>query len=184
MEGIALSAPPTFDAWGLSSERMREPMEEILHLLAQDARLTPAQIAERTGRPEVEVVAVIADLEARGVITAYKALVNWDKSGIERVFGFIEVKVTPQRGRGFDAVAARLMEFPEVHSLYLMSGAYDLMVVVQGKSMREVALFVAERLAPLENVLSTATHFVLKRYKVDGEVLEERQEPKRLPVTP
>jgi DNA-binding Lrp family transcriptional regulator len=159
-------------------------MEEILHLLAQDARLTPAQIAERTGRPEAEVKATIADLEARGVIAAYKALVNWDRSGTERVFGFIEVKVTPQRGRGFDAVAARLTEFPEVHSLYLMSGAYDLMVVVQGKSMREVALFVAERLAPLDNVLSTATHFVLKRYKVDGEVLEEQTEAKRLPVTP
>jgi DNA-binding Lrp family transcriptional regulator len=159
-------------------------MEEILHLLANDARLTAAQIAERTGQSEAEVAAAIADLEAKGVITAYKALINWDKSGTERVFGFIEVKVTPQRGRGFDAVAARLMEFPEVHSLYLMSGAYDLMVVVQGKSMREVALFVAERLAPLENVLSTATHFVLKRYKVDGEVLEEQTEAKRLPVTP
>jgi DNA-binding Lrp family transcriptional regulator len=159
-------------------------MEEILHLLANDARVTPAQIAERTGQSEAEVAAAIADLEAKGVITAYKALINWDKAGTERVFGFIEVKVTPQRGRGFDAVAARLMEFPEVHSLYLMSGAYDLMVVVQGKSMREVALFVAERLAPLENVLSTATHFVLKRYKVDGEVLEEQTEAKRLPVTP
>jgi DNA-binding Lrp family transcriptional regulator len=159
-------------------------MEDILHLLTQEARLTPAQIAERIGRPEEEVAATIADLEARGVISSYRALINWDKAGIERVFGFIEVKVTPQRGRGFDAVAARLMEFSEVHSLYLMSGAYDLMVVVQGKSMREVAWFVAERLAPLENVLSTATHFVLKRYKVDGDILEEQTETKRLPVTP
>ena len=159
-------------------------MEEILQLLTEDARLTPAQIAERTGLAEAEVVKAIADLEARGVIRGYKTVVNWEKAGVEHVYGFIEVKVTPQRGHGFDAVAARLMDFPEVHSLYLMSGAYDLMVVVQGKTMREVAYFVAERLATLESVLSTATHFVLKRYKVDGDVLEERVEVKRLSVTP
>ncbi len=159
-------------------------MEEILNLLVQDARLTAAQIAERIGKPEAEVRAEIARLEAEGVISSYRAIVDWDKAGIERVYGFIEVKVTPQRGLGFDAVAARLVEFPEVHSLYLMSGAYDLMVVVQGRTMREVALFVAERLAPLEGVLSTATHFVLRRYKIDGAVLEERAEVKRLPVTP
>ena len=159
-------------------------MEEILNLLTQDARLTAAQLAERTGRPEAEIRALLARMEADRVISSYRAIVDWDKAGIERVYGFIEVKVVPQRGLGFDAVAARLMEFPEVHSLYLMSGAYDLMVVVQGKSMREVAWFVAERLAPLEGVLSTATHFVLKRYKVDGTVLEERAEVKRLPVTP
>ncbi len=159
-------------------------MEEILQLLTQDARLTPAQIAERIGKPAAEVAEIIRRLEAEGVIRGYKAVVNWEKAGTEYVYGFIEVKVTPQRGQGFDAVAARLMEFPEVHSLYLMSGAYDLMVVVQGKTMREVAYFVAERLAPLETVLSTATHFVLKRYKVDGNVLEERAEVQRLPVTP
>lgn len=159
-------------------------MEEILQLLTEEARLTPGQIAERTGKSEAEVKALIAELETKGVIRGYKAVVNWEKAGIEHVYGFIEVKVTPQRGQGFDTVAARLMEFPEVHSLYLMSGAYDLMVVVQGKTMREVAYFVAERLAPLDTVLSTATHFVLKRYKVDGDVLEERTEEKRLPVTP
>ncbi len=159
-------------------------MEEILHLLTQDARLTPAQLAERVGRPEAEVSEIIAQLEAKGIIRGYKTVVDWEKTGVEHVYGFIEVKVTPQRGHGFDSVAARLMEFPEVHSLYLMSGAYDLMVVVQGKTMRDVAYFVAERLATLESVLSTATHFVLKRYKVDGDIFEERAEAKRLPVTP
>ncbi len=159
-------------------------MEEILQLLVQDARLTPDQIAERVGKPAAEVAELIAKLEADGIIRGYKAVVNWEKAGVEYVYGFIEVKVTPQRGQGFDSVAARLMEFPEVHSLYLMSGAYDLMVVVQGRTMREVAYFVAERLAPLETVLSTATHFVLKRYKVDGDVFEERAEIRRLPVTP
>jgi DNA-binding Lrp family transcriptional regulator len=160
-------------------------MEEILQLLSREARLTPAQLAERTGKSEEETKEIVARLEAEGVIRGYRTVIDWDKAGVERVYGFIEVKVTPQRGLGFDATAARLIEFPEVHSLHLMSGAYDLMVVVQGKTMREVAYFVAERLATLETVLSTATHFVLKRYKVDGDVLEGRTEQaRRLPVTP
>lgn len=159
-------------------------MEEILQLLADDARLTSAQIAERTGRPEAEVSKAISKLEEDGVIRRYKAVIDWEKTGVEHVFGFIEVRVSPERDVGFDSVAERIMGFPEVHSLYLMSGTYDLLVVVQGKTMREVAYFVAERLAPLEHVLSTATHFVLKRYKVDGDVLAERTESKRLPVTP
>ena len=159
-------------------------MEEILRLLAEDARLSAAQIAERTGRPEAEVKQAIAKLEGDGVIRRYKTVIDWDKAGIEHVYGFIEVRVSPQREHGFDAVAERIMEFPEVHSLYLMSGTYDLLVVVQGKTMREVAYFVAEKLAPLEHVLSTATHFVLKRYKVDGDMLTERAQPRRLPITP
>jgi DNA-binding Lrp family transcriptional regulator len=159
-------------------------MEQVLALLAEDARLSAAQIAERLGRPEAEVKGMIARLEAERVIRRYKAVVDWDRAGIEHVYGFIEVRVTPQRGQGFDAIAGRIMEFPEVHSLYLMSGTYDLMVVVQGRTMKDVAYFVAERLAPLEGVLSTATHFVLRRYKVDGDVMEERAEVKRLSVTP
>jgi len=159
-------------------------MEELLALLAEDARLSPAQIAERLGRPEAEVKEAVARLEAGRVIRRYKAVVDWERAGIEHVYGFIEVRVTPQRGQGFDAIAGRILEFSEVHSLYLMSGTYDLMVVVQGKTMRDVAYFVAERLAPLEGVLSTATHFVLRRYKVDGDIMEERTEVKRLPVTP
>jgi len=159
-------------------------MEEVLQLLAEDARLSAAQIAERVGRSEKEVRTAIEKLEAGGVIRRYKTVVDWEKAGIEHVYGFIEVRVSPERGAGFDAVAERIMGFPEVHSLYLMSGTYDLLVVIQGKTMREVAFFVAEKLAPLEHVLSTATHFVLKRYKVDGDVLAERAEVKRLPVTP
>ncbi len=159
-------------------------MEEILQLLADDARLTSAQIAERTGRPEAEVGKAISKLEKDGVIRRYKTVIDWEKAGVEHVFGFIEVRVSPERGVGFDSVAERIMGFPEVHSLYLMSGTYDLLVVIQGMTMREVAYFVAERLAPLDHVLSTATHFVLKRYKVDGDVLAERTESKRLPVTP
>jgi DNA-binding Lrp family transcriptional regulator len=159
-------------------------MEEILQLLTDDARLTSAQIAERTGRPEAEISKAVSKLEQDGVIRRYKTVIDWEKAGVEHVFGFIEVRVSPERGVGFDSVAERIMGFPEVHSLYLMSGTYDLLVVVQGKTMREVAYFVAERLAPLDHVLSTATHFVLKRYKIDGDVLAERTESKRLPVTP
>ncbi|MGD0111350.1 MAG: Lrp/AsnC family transcriptional regulator [Armatimonadota bacterium] len=159
-------------------------MEEVLQLLAGDARLTAAQIAERVGRTEEEVARAIQRLEKSGVIRRYKTVIDWEKAGTERVYGFIEVRVSPERGVGFDAVAERIMQFPEVHSLYLMSGTYDLLVVVEGKGMREVAFFVAEKLAPLDHVLSTATHFVLKSYKVDGDVLVERSEVKRLPVTP
>ena len=157
---------------------------EILELLSEDARLTSAQVAERTGKPEAEVKEAIATLERDKVIRRYKTVIDWEKAGIEHVFGFIEVRCTPERGLGFDAVAERIVEFPEVHSLYLMSGAYDFLVVVQGNTMRDIAYFVAEKLAPLEHISGTATHFVLKRYKVDGDVMVERTESKRLPITP
>lgn len=163
---------------------MDETTHEILDLLTADARLTAAQIAERTGRSEAQVKQTISELEQSKVIRKYKTVVDWEKAGTEHVFGFIEVRVSPERQVGFDAVADRIMEFPEVHSLYLMSGAYDFLVVIQGHTMREVAYFVAEKLAPLEHVVSTATHFVLKRYKVDGDIMVDRAEVKRLPVTP
>ena len=159
-------------------------MEEILRLLSEDARLNPTQLAERVGRPVAEVQEIIAKLEKDKVIRRYKTVIDWERMGIEHVFGFIEVRCAPQRGVGFDAVAERIIEFPEVHSLYLMSGAYDFLVVVQGKNMREIAYFVAEKLAPLDHVVGTATHFVLKRYKVDGDIMVDRAEVKRLPVTP
>jgi len=158
--------------------------QEILDLLSEDARLTPAQIAERTGRSEEAVKDAIGKLEDGKVIRRYKTVIDWERAGIEHVFGFIEVRCTPERGVGFDAVAERIMEFPEVHSLYLMSGAYDFLVVVQGNTMRDIAYFVAEKLAPLEHISGTGTHFVLKRYKVDGDIMVERAESKRLPITP
>ena len=157
--------------------------EQILQILQEDAHTTPAQIAERLGRSPAWVRKQIKQLEAQGVIHKYKAVINWEKAAHERVFAFIEVKVAPQRGVGFDAVAERILRFPEVHSLYLMSGAYDLHVVVQGDNMKEVAYFVAEKLAPLENIQSTATHFVLKRYKVDGDIFAVLEIAERLPVT-
>jgi len=164
---------------------MSQPTEEVLRLLEDDARLGAAEIAERTGLAPAQVEALVKSLQEQGVIRRYKAVVNWERLGVEHVFAFIEVKVAPQRGQGFDAVAERIMKFPEVHSLYLMSGTYDLHVVVEGKDMKEIAYFVAEKLAPLDNVISTATHFVLKRYKVDGDVIEDgEKQSERLSISP
>ena len=158
-------------------------VRDILQILEQEANTTPAQIAERTGLSKRKVTRLVRALEAAGVIRKYKAVINWERAGAERVYAFIEVRVTPERGRGFDAVAERILRFPEVHSLYLMSGAYDLHVVAEGTNMREVALFVAEKLATIEGVRSTATHFVLRRYKVDGDLLEQPDRAERLPVS-
>jgi DNA-binding Lrp family transcriptional regulator len=167
-------------AW---SQNDLKRLREVLQLLEDDARRTPSKLAELSGLSTATVRRLIERAQADGIIRRYKGIINWERVGEERVFAFIEVRATPERGRGFDAVAERLLGFPEVHSLYLMSGDYDLHVVVQGANMREVAYFVADKLAPLEGVQSTATHFVLKRFKIDGDVLEEKEEVRRLPVS-
>ncbi len=143
-------------------------MEEILEVLEKNGRQTPAEIATMLGKTEAEVAAAIADFEARHVINAYTAIINWDLTGTERVTALIEVKLTPERDRGFDKVAERIYNFPEVKSCYLMSGGFDLTVVIEDTTMKEVALFVAEKLAPVPGVTSTATHFILKKYKDKG----------------
>ena len=143
-------------------------MDKLLKLLDTNARLTNAQLAVMLDRPEAEVAAQIAALERSGVIRAYKALIDWDRTDREAVTALIEVKVTPQRGDGFDRVAERIYQYDEVESVYLMSGGYDLSVFVNGRTFRDVAMFVAKRLSTLDSVLSTATHFVLRRYKDNG----------------
>lgn len=145
-----------------------EIRDRILALLAQDARLTPAQIAAMTDAPEDEIVQVIRALENENVIIGYKTLIDWDKTAHEQVTALIEVKITPQKGMGFDEIARQIYSHPQVESVYLMSGGFDLTVIITGKSMREVARFVSEQLAPMENVLSTGTHFILKKYKEQG----------------
>lgn len=157
---------------------------DILKILEMDARTHPAQIATMTGRSEEEVRNEIASLEEQGIIRRYKTVVNWQKAGRELVYAFIDVKVTPSRGVGFDDVAERIYSYPEVASVYLVSGEFDLRVVVAGNTMQEVAFFVAEKLATIDRVQSTITHFVLKRYKVDSEVFEEPTEDRRLAVAP
>ena len=158
-------------------------MEDVLRLLEHNARLTPAQIAERIGRTEQDVRDIIERAEKQGIIRNYQALIDWERAGSEAVRAFIEVKVTPERGVGFDAVARRIMKFSEVEAVHLISGDYDLHVVVEGPTMKEVAYFVAEKLAPLESVQSTATHFVLKTYKMHGHIFPQEEEPGRLPVS-
>ena len=141
---------------------------KILEMLEADGRLTAKQIALMLDKEEGEIRDMIEKFENEGVILGYKAIVDWDKTDREYATALIELKVTPQYNRGFDAIAERIYNYPEVQSVYLMSGAYDLCVILEGKTIREVALFVAQRLAPLEAVLSTATHFVLRKYKDKG----------------
>ncbi len=158
--------------------------KEILKILERDAKIKSEKIATMVGLSPAEVTAKIKELEDKGIIVQYKTIIDWEKAGEEVVYAFIEVKVTPERDVGFDAVAKRIYKFPEVHSLYLLSGTYDLSVVVEGKSMKEIAYFVAEKLATLDNIQGTVSHFILKKYKIDGKVLEPEEEDKRLAVTP
>jgi DNA-binding Lrp family transcriptional regulator len=157
-------------------------VDTLLRMLEADSRLTIAQLAERSGMSEEAVGAAIAEAEQQGIIRKYKTVIDWERAGGTPLeYAFIEVKVMPQREVGFDDVAKRIMRFDEVHSLYLMSGAYDLHVVVQGKDLRDIATFVATKLAPLEGVQGTSTHFVLQRFKMDGDMLEEPEQSERLP---
>ena len=141
---------------------------KLLEILESDGRLSAKQIAMMLQKEEGEIKKIIEEYEQSGVILGYKAIVDWDKTDREYATALIELKVTPQYNRGFDAIAERIYNYPEVQSVYLMSGSYDLCVILEGKTIREVALFVAQRLAPLEAVQSTATHFVLRKYKDKG----------------
>lgn len=158
-------------------------MEEILKTLEKDARISPSQLATMVGMEEGEVKKKLKEYEQKGIILKYKTAINWEKAGKETVYALIDVKITPERDRGYDAIADRIMRFPEVKTLYLISGTYDLSVLVVGNNMKEVAAFVAEKLAPLEQVQSTVTHFILKRYKEDGDILFDKEESKRLAIS-
>jgi len=150
-------------------------MKKLLQLLEEDCTLSHAQLASMTGKTEAEVSAAIAEYEKGNVILGYKAIVDWDRTDRETVTALIEVKVTPQRGEGFDRVAERIYQYDEVESVYLMSGSFDLTVIISGRTLKEVALFVGEKLAPLEDVTGTATHFILKKYK-EKHLIFEKQE--------
>ncbi len=159
-------------------------MKQIFEAMEKDARLTPEQISTMTGMPVNEVKKAIKKAEQDRAILKYKTVIDWAKLGEEQVWALVEVKVIPQRNVGFDAIAERIYRFPEARSVYLASGTYDLAVLVAGKTMQEIAIFVSEKLAPLETVQGTVTHFILKKYKEDGEILEGGEGIKRLPVTP
>lgn len=155
---------------------------ELLQILKEDCRLPLEQLATMTGVSLEEAAAAIADMEKKGVILRYSPVINWDKTARERVEAMIEVRVTPQRDQGFDAIAERIYRFDEVKSVYLMSGAYDLLLLVEAPTLKELAFFVSTKLSTLETVTGTATHFVLKRYKSEGIIFEDGKEDKRLVV--
>ncbi|SHF62494.1 DNA-binding transcriptional regulator, Lrp family [Caldanaerobius fijiensis DSM 17918] len=157
---------------------------DVIELLYENSRLTDEQIATMTGLDTEEVKNIIKKLEDEKVLLKYRALVNWEKTQKEVVHALIEVRVTPQQGHGFNAIAERICQFDEVTSVSLVSGGYDLAVEVEGKTMKEIALFVAERLAPIDGVLSTTTHFILKKYKQEGVFFTDGPEDQRLVVTP
>ena len=157
-------------------------LKKILKILENDARTTTEQLATMTGTNSAEVAELINQAEKERAILKYKTVINWEKVGDEQVWALIEVRVTPEREVGFDLVAERIYSFPQARTVYLLSGTYDLLVVVTGKTMKEIADFVAQELAPIEGIQGTVTHFVLKRYKEDGELLEGREEAKRQPV--
>lgn len=159
-------------------------MDELLKLLQSNALESHENLARMLGLSVAEVNQRIADYEKNGIIRGYQAILNEDKLALENVTAVIEVKVSPQREGGFDTIAKRISRFPEVRSAYLMSGTYDLLLFIEGRSLREVAGFVSERLSPLEGVLSTSTHFMLKTYKRLGVLMQPESTDERLTVSP
>jgi DNA-binding Lrp family transcriptional regulator len=160
-------------------------VKEIFEILEQNARATPEQISTMVDKPVSEVEKIIKQAEKDGTILKYKTIINWPKLGEGDIWALIEVRIAPQRDVGFDAIAERIYQFPEAYSAYLVSGTYDLAILVRGKNMQEISSFVTEKLAPLEMVQSTVTHFLLKRYKENGETFHLPKEiNKRLPITP
>ena len=154
-------------------------MEKLLKLLDQNARMSNAQLAAMLGRTEKEVEDQIAQLEASGAIRGYKAVIDWEKTDREYVTAIIELHVTPKKDKGFDGIAETIMNFKEVESISLMSGGYDFSIVVNARTFKDVAMFVAKRLSPLESVISTATHFVLRRYKHQNVIFLETEKDER-----
>ena len=161
---------------------MKKIEKDILALLSADSRLTAKKISAMLGTDEKTVAEKIAKLEADGVIVKYNAILNTDSLEEESVEALIEVKVTPQRGHGFDMIANEIAAHEEVQNLYLMSGAYDLAVIVHGKSLRSVSRFVSEKISTYDTVISTATHFILKKYKVEGAIMYKSTQPDRLSI--
>lgn len=155
-------------------------MDILLEMLEKDARLTPEQIAIMTKKDKGDIKAAIDAYEKDGIILGYKALVNWDKTEREYISAVIELKVTPQKERGFEKIAEKIYNYPEVRDLYLMSGAYDFQVIIEGRTLKEVASFVADRLATIDGVISTATHFVLKKYKNNGCIFKTPEKDERV----
>jgi len=157
--------------------------EKILTFLEKNSRIDLRELAILLGMDEVSVANEIAEMEKEHIICGYHTLIDWDKTSEEKLTALIEVKVTPQRGLGFDKVAERIYNYAEVDSVYLISGGFDFMVMIEGKTMRDVAQFVSDKLSPLDSVLSTATHFILKKYKEHGSIMVRKSTDERMLVT-
>lgn len=158
--------------------------EQILAIIEKNSRIGIDELAILLGMPEIDVANELKAMEEEGIICGYPTLIDWEKTSIEKVTALIEVRVTPQRGQGFDNIAERIYKYPEVYALYLISGGYDLLVTLEGKSLKEISTFVTDRLSTLDSVLSTATHFVLKTYKEHGTILCKKSVDERIKVTP
>ena len=158
--------------------------EELLAIIERNSRIDLKELSVILGVEEIDVVNELAALEAEGIVCGYHTMINWEKTSIDKVTALIEVRVTPQRGLGFDTIAERIYKYPEVRSVYLISGGYDLMVILEGKTLREVSNFVSDKLSTLDSVLSTATHFILKKYKDHGTIFNQKIEDEREMITP
>ena len=158
--------------------------EKILTFIEKNSRIDIKELAILLGTDEISVANEIADMEKEGIICGYHTLIDWDKAGRGFVNALIEVRVTPQRERGFDHMADRIVNYPEVTAVYLISGSYDLLVTIEGRTLREAAQFVSDKLSPLESVLSTKTNFILKKYKDHGTIMAEKEKDERMLMTP
>ena len=158
--------------------------EKILTVIERNSRIDIKELSVILGVEEIDIVNELAALESEGIICGYHTLIDWEKTSIEKVTALIEVRVTPQRGQGFDSIAERIYKYPEVTTVYLISGGFDLLVTLEGKSLKEISGFVSDKLSTLDTVLSTATHFILKKYKDHGTILERKYEDTREKVTP
>ncbi len=158
--------------------------EELLSIIEKNSRIPLDELAVMLGVPEDKVFTELTALEKEGVICGYHTLIDWEKTSQDKVNALIEVRVTPQRGQGFDKIAERIYNYPEVRSVYLISGGYDLLVTLEEKSLKEISMFVTDKLSTLDTVLSTATHFILKRYKDHGTILDKKRVDEREIITP
>ena len=157
--------------------------EQILTFLERNSKIDLKELSIMLGTSEAVIANEICEMEKEKIICGYHTLINWDKTSLEKVTALIEVRVTPQRNQGFERIAERIYNYPEVQSVYLSSGGYDLMVILEGKTLREVSGFVSNKLSTLDTVISTATHFILKKYKDHGTILLSQEEDERIPVT-
>ena len=158
--------------------------EQILAIIEKNSRIDIKELAVILGAEEIDVANELKAMEEEGIICGYHTMIDWEKTSIEKVTALIEVRITPQRGKGYDNIAERIYKYPDVNSVYLISGGYDLLVSLEGKSLKEVSSFVTNKLSTLDSVLSTATHFILKKYKDHGTIMTKKYEDERMKVTP